>query len=613
MFLSLALIGLAGGLITGISPCILPVLPVIFFSGGVQGARADGKPAKRRFARRDMPVSSARNSGGSSGTATAILERPEVDSDATPDAEPTVSRWRPYLVILGLVVSFSVFTLIGSLLLALLHLPQDFLRWAGIIVLVIIGFGLIIPRFQHLLEKPFSLLPQKSVGTERGGFVLGIALGAVYVPCAGPVLAAITVAGSTGKIGFGTIVLTVAFAIGASVPLLIFALAGRRVAERVKSFRKHQQGIRVTGGIVMIALAVGLVFNLPQVLQTAIPDYTSALQAQFSNSNQVSKALNLGGLVNSQNKDLSKCREGATKLESCGTAPDIKGIAAWFNTPGDQAINLKSLKGKVVLIDFWAYSCINCQRSLPHVVAWDKAYKKAGLDIIGIQSPEYAFEKVTSNVEAAAKNFGITYPVAIDNNLDTWTNYRNRYWPADYLVDAKGVVRHIQFGEGDYSTTESLIRQLLTAANPNVKLPATTDLPDTTPKAGTTTPETYLSLGKVENYGGTTTYGSGIATFSYPSKQTASTFALAGAWDLTFNGVKPEGSSAIRLKYTASEVRMVLGGHGTITYSVDGKKRTIHVSGDPKSYEILKTAGNDSGTLNMSVGKGITAYSYTFG
>ena len=590
MFISLALIGLAGGLITGISPCILPVLPVIFFSGGVQGARADdGKPAKRRFARRDLPVA------------------------ASEDAEPTVSRWRPYLVILGLVVSFSVFTLIGSLLLALLHLPQDFLRWAGIVVLVLIGFGLIIPKFQHILEKPFSLLPQKSVGTERGGFVLGIALGAVYVPCAGPVLAAITVAGSTGKIDFGTVVLTVTFAIGAAIPLLVFALAGRRVAERVRSFRKHQQGIRVTGGIVMIALAIGLIFNLPQILQTAIPDYTSALQAQFSNSSQVSTALDLGGLVNSENKDLSKCREGATKLESCGTAPQIKGIAAWFNTPGDQGIKLSSLHGKVVLIDFWAYSCINCQRSLPHVVAWDKAYKKAGLDIIGIQAPEYAFEKVTSNVEQAAKGFGITYPVAIDNNLATWTNYRNRYWPADYLVDANGVVRHIQFGEGDYSTTESLIRQLLIAANPNVKLPSPTDLPDTTPKAGTTTPETYLSLGKVQNYGGTTTYGAGTSTFSYPATQKANTFALAGKWDLSFNGIQPEGNSTIRLDYKASTIRIVLGGTGTISYTVNGQTKTFQVSGDPRSYPILTTGSNETGTLNMTVGAGVTAYSYTFG
>jgi cytochrome c biogenesis protein CcdA/thiol-disulfide isomerase/thioredoxin len=573
VFLSLALIGIAGGLITGISPCILPVLPVIFFSGGVQGVSAEGT-----------------------------------------ESPPKVSRWRPYLVIGGLIVSFSLFTLIGSLILSLLHLPQDFLRWAGIAVLILIGIGLIVPRFQHILEKPFSLLPQRNVGTERGGFVLGIALGAVYVPCAGPVLAAITVAGSTGKIGFGTIVLTLTFAVGAAIPLLIFALAGRRVAERVRTFRKHQQGIRVTGGVVMIALAIGLVFNLPQILQTAIPDYTSALQAQFSNSKQVTSALDLGGLVNSQNKKLSKCREGATALESCGTAPDITGIADWFNTPHDKGINLKNLHGKVVLIDFWAYSCINCQRSLPHVVAWDRAYKKAGLDIIGIQAPEYAFEKVPANVEAAAKNFGITYPVAIDNNLATWTNYRNRYWPADYIIDAKGIVRHIQFGEGDYSTTESLIRQLLTAANPDVKLPHTTDLPDTTPKAGTTTPETYLSLGKVQNYaGGASEYGQGTATFSYPTKQAASTFALKGKWDLTFNGIIPKGSSDIRLNYKAAEVRMVLGGTGDISYTVGGAKHTIHVSGDPKSYEILKTAGNDSGTLTMNVGPGVTAYSYTFG
>ena len=173
---SLALIGFLGGLITGISPCILPVLPVIFLSGGALSARADGAP----------------------------------------DAAPTVSRWRPYLVISGLVVAFSVFTLIGSLLLALLNLPQDFLRWAGIVVLVLIGVGLIVPKFQHILEKPFSWIPQKNVGTDRGGFVLGLALGAVYVPCAGPVLAAITVAGSTGRIGPETIVLTVSFALGSA-------------------------------------------------------------------------------------------------------------------------------------------------------------------------------------------------------------------------------------------------------------------------------------------------------------------------------------------------------------------------------------------------------------
>jgi cytochrome c biogenesis protein CcdA len=224
--LSLALIGFFGGLITGISPCILPVLPVIFYSGGVQGART----------------------GGADG-GTTVVKAP--------------SRWRPYLVISGLVVSFSVFTLVGSLLLSLLNLPQDVLRWTGLIVLVLIGIGLIVPRFESILEKPFSWIPQRNVGTDRGGFLLGIALGAVYVPCAGPVLAAITVAGSTGEIGIETVVLTATFAVGAAIPLLFFALAGRRVGERVKSFRKHQRGIRMTGGVVMIALAIGLVFNVP--------------------------------------------------------------------------------------------------------------------------------------------------------------------------------------------------------------------------------------------------------------------------------------------------------------------------------------------------------------
>ncbi|WP_223691630.1 cytochrome c biogenesis protein DipZ [Leifsonia poae] len=571
MYLTLALIGFLGGLITGISPCILPVLPVIFFSGGVQGARGSTEM-------------------------------------------PPVSRWRPYLVILGLVVSFSVFTLIGSLLLALLHLPQDVLRYAGIVVLVLIGVGLIVPKIEEYLEKPFSWIPQKNVGTERGGFVLGIALGAVYVPCAGPVLAAITVAGSTGRIGPETIVLTVTFALGAAIPLLIFALAGRRVAERVKTFRKHQKGIRITGGALMIALAVGLVFNLPQALQRLVPDYTSALQDQFSNSDQVSKALNLGGIVNAQNKDLSKCTNDASSLESCGTAPDITGIQQWFNTPGNKPIALSQLKGKVVLVDFWAYSCINCQRSIPHVVAWNKAYKAAGLDVIGIHSPEYAFEKVPANVEAGAKGFGITYPVAIDNDLSTWTNYRNRYWPAHYLIDAKGVVRNVQFGEGNYAQTEQLIRQLLTAANPGVRLPAATEVADTTPKSGSTTPESYLGTTKQVNFGGSEKYSALTKQFAFPAELAANHFALDGSWSLETQYVQPTGPDArIRLSYTGNEVRMVLAGSGTVDYTVDGVKKSLTVSGTPNSYELVKTADSRSGTITVSVPNSIQAYSFTFG
>ncbi|AWB87078.1 cytochrome c biogenesis protein DipZ [Mycetocola zhujimingii] len=572
---TLALIGLLGGLITGISPCILPVLPVIFLSGGVQGARPTDEKGK-------------------------VLARAQ--------------SLRPYLVIAGLVVSFSLFTLLGSLLLALLNLPQDFLRWAGIVVLVLIGVGLIVPKFQHILEKPFSKIPQKNVGTDRSGFGLGIALGAVYVPCAGPVLAAITVAGSTGQIGADTVVLTLSFAIGAAIPLLVFALAGRRVGERVKTFRKHQSAIRLTGGIVMIALAIGLVFNVPQLLQRLVPDYTSAIQNQINESDEVQEALNLGGIVTDENRDLDKCSNGGAELESCGTAPELTGITEWFNTTDNAAVSLDQLRGKVVLVDFWAYSCINCQRSLPHVTAWYDAYRDAGLEVIGVHAPEYAFEKEVNNVQAGAKNFGIDYPVAIDNNLSTWTNYRNRYWPASYLIDADGTVRHIKLGEGGYETTEKHIRELLTKADPDVTLPTATDVADDTPDSGATTPETYLGSTKKVNFAGEEKYTKGQREYRFPDKLPKDAFALSGEWDVGTQAVTPTGADAsVRLNYTASEVRMVLAGEGSVTLDVNGKTKVIEVTGTPTSYLLVETKGIEAGTLDVKVGAGVEAFSFTFG
>jgi cytochrome c biogenesis protein CcdA/thiol-disulfide isomerase/thioredoxin len=574
MSITLILIGLLGGLVTGISPCILPVLPVIFLSGGAASART-GEGSER--------------------------------------AKP--SRWRPFLVIAGLALSFSVVTLVGSLLLALLGLPQDVLRWAGIVVLVLIGLGLIIPKFQHLLELPFSKIPQRYVSPDRNGFLLGLALGAVFVPCAGPVLAAITVAGSTGRIGLDTIALTASFAIGTSIPLLAFALAGRGVAERVKAFRRRMGLIRVIGGATMIALAVGLVFNLPALLQRLIPDYTGGIQQQLAESDEVQDALDLGGLVTDENKDLDRCSNGGAELESCGTAPSIRGITAWLNTPGGEPVDLADLRGRVVLVDFWTYACINCQRSLPHVTAWDEAYRDAGLQVIGIHSPEYAFEKEQRNVEQGIANFGIEYPVAMDNNLSTWTNYRNRYWPATYLIDADGVVRHIKFGEGGYADTERLIRELLVAANPDVQLPPATAVADETPEVGSTTPETYLGAGKEVNFGGTERYGSGPQQFSYPEDLERDTFALDGAWTIDFQGATPTDAAArVMLSYTATqEVRVVLGGSGTVRARVDGRAIELDVDGSPDSYRLLTTSGTRTGEIELTVPAGVTVYSFTFG
>lgn len=574
---TLALIGFLGGLITGISPCILPVLPVIFFSGANSTSR-------------EVPTEGA----------VAVKAKP-TRSEAS----------RPYRVIGGLVLSFSVVTLLGSALLSALHLPQDAIRWVALVALVAIGAGLIFPRFEQLLERPFSRIPQKQIATRGNGFGLGLALGVLYVPCAGPVLAAIVVAGATAQIGAGTVVLTAAFAVGAALPLLFFALAGQRISQRVSTFRRRQREIRIGAGIVTILLAVALVFDLPAVLQRAIPDYTASLQEKVGGSQQVQEKL--GGIVTDQNMALSNCTQGGKKLENCGPAPDLRGLTGWLNTPGNQPITLKSLHGKVVLIDFWAYSCINCQRAIPHVVGWYQAYKDAGLEVIGVHTPEYAFEKVPDNVAKGAADLDIKYPVALDNNYSTWTNYRNRYWPAEYLIDANGTVRHLKFGEGGYDDTEQLIRQLLADAKPGVTLPGPVGAPDLTPKA-ITTAETYFAVGKAVNYGGGGEYDEGAQTFRYPPSLAADSFALSGPWALDYQGATATGDdSAIKLNYHARDIYAVVGGTGTLTVTREGKVTTVPVGGPPTSHQILADPRQSSGTIEVRPSKGLQFFSFTYG
>ncbi|HME79690.1 MAG TPA: cytochrome c biogenesis protein DipZ [Mycobacterium sp.] len=568
--LSLALIGLVGGLITGISPCILPVLPVIFFSSTQSTTAGDG--------------------------AVAVKSKREVS--------------RPYRVIGGLVLSFSLVTLVGSALLSLLHLPQDAIRWVALAALVAIGLGLIFPRFEQLLEMPFARIPQMQIAAGANGFGLGLALGVLYVPCAGPVLAAIVVAGATANIGLPVVVLTVAFALGTAVPLLFFALAGQRVTERVSAFRRRQRQIRVTAGIVTLLLAVALVFNLPAALQRAIPDYTSSLQNKIGGQQIQQK---LGGIVNDQNKELSNCASVSPQLQNCGPAPDLKGITAWLNTPAALPIDLKALRGRVVLIDFWAYSCINCQRAIPHVEGWYKAYHDDGFEVIGVHTPEYAFEKVTGNVEKGAADIGITYPIAQDNSYSTWTNYRNSYWPAEYLIDANGVVRHIKYGEGDYDGTEKLIRELITNARPNVALPPPVDAPDTTPQRSLT-PETYFGVGKMVNYAGNGVYDKGQTDFTYPPALPNDTFALQGPWTLDYEGATADtDTSSIELNYYANNVYIVVGGTGNLTVTRDGKTTVVPISGPPTSHQIVDRKDLARGLVDVRLSKGLQVFSFTYG
>ena len=582
---TLVLIGFVGGLITGISPCILPVLPVVFLSGGVQGART--------------------------------------------------GRRRPYLVVLGLTLSFAVFTLLGTVVLSALPLPQDIIRWAGLVVLVLLGVGMLVPKVEELLERPFSRIPQRRVAADRSAFVLGLALGAVYVPCAGPVLAAITVAGATGRIGGHTLVLTLAFAVGTALPLLAFALAGRGLAERLRWFRSRRRRINAVAGVVVIALAVALTFNVTDAVQRTIPDYTTALNRALDSPHGASKALagaqgqggsqgsgqdaKAGADGSTPSFPLADCvqaastGEGSDGLQDCGTAPALTGIQQWLNTPGDKPLTLASLRGKVVLIDFWAYSCINCQRAITHVDAWYSAYQADGLEVIGVHTPEYAFEHVPGNVAAGAKRLGIHYPVALDNAYGTWNAFGNQSWPADYLIDAKGVVRHVGIGEGEYAATESMIRDLLSAAKPDVMLPAATEVPDTTPTSVVQTPETYLGAARAGNYAGKPALKSGTRAYTYPTVLPGDAFAVSGDWTVSDESLTSKANAAIELSFDADDVYLDIGGTGTITATVDGKTTTYRVSGAPDIYTLVHHKAGVQDTLKVTLSPGLSAYSFTFG
>jgi cytochrome c biogenesis protein CcdA/thiol-disulfide isomerase/thioredoxin len=555
---TLVLIGLVGGIITGVSPCVLPVLPVVLLGGGT----------------------------------------------AEPDAP--YARRRPYLVVLGLMLSFAVFTLFGTLILASLHLPGDAIRWAGLALLVLVGLGLLVPPLGHLLERPFYRFPQRVSGAGGSGFALGLALGAVFVPCAGPVLAAITVAGATDHIGWRTIGLTLGFAVGTAIPLLAFALAGRGMATRIGAFRRHQGAFRAVSGVVMIVLAVALTFNISDIIQRDIPNYTSAA----GNSLEKGAAAPAAGGVSLQDCQTAALY-GGSGLEQCGAAPAFSGIQHWLNTPGGQPVTMTALRGKVILVDFWAYSCINCQRELPHVEAWYKDYAADGFTVVGVHTPEYAFEHVPSNVAAGARRIGLTFPVALDNAYDTWNAYDNQSWPAAYLIDATGQLRHISIGEGDYAGEEQLVRQLLLAAHPGITLPKATDLPDTTPTDQSQSPETYLGSERVQYYGGGASYATG--QFTAPAALSANSFGLSGGWTIGQQAITAGQGAVIELAYHASYVYLDVGGTGTLTVTAGGKTQIIQVSGAPDIYTVASQPSPRDGTVSIKLSPGLAAYSFTFG
>lgn len=561
--LALPLVGLVGGVLAGVSPCVLPVLPVVLL--------------------------------GSAGTG--------------PDGART-SRARPVAIVAGLVLSFSLFTLFGTVVLSLLHLPAGLIRWVGIGALLLLGVAMLVPPLEQLLERPFARLPQRVPGLKGDGaagvFALGVALGAVYVPCAGPVLAAIALAGATDTIGPRTLILTAAFAVGTAIPLLAIALTGHRLADRVRALQRRQRAIRAVGGVLVIALAVALALGVTDLIQRRVPDYTQTVGDRLGAAAIAPQVAGTGSLQQCQQAAFT----GTAQLADCGQAPEFAGIDPWLGSP---ARTMAGLRGKVVLIDFWAYSCINCQRELPHAEAWWKNYRDLGFEVIGVHTPEYAFEHDVGNVTAGARKLGLTFPIAVDNRTATWSAYRNVAWPAGYLVDATGTIRLVSLGEGHYDKTETAIRSLLLAAHPGATLPPATDVPDATPRNKDRTPELYLGAEKQQGYGGPGDYAPGTRVFTLPATVQPNTFALDGAWTVGSEDIRAGERAALTLAYTAQRVYLDVGGTGTLTVTEGGATRTIPVDGPPDIRTVVDRPASGAGTVTVALSPGLTAYSFTFG
>jgi thiol-disulfide isomerase/thioredoxin len=302
-----------------------------------------------------------------------------------------------------------------------------------------------------------------------------------------------------------------------------------------------------------------------------------------------------------------------TDLPALGRAPNFTGVTAWFNTRGDQPLSLSALRGKVVLVDFWTYSCINCQRALPHVEGWYNDYKNDGLVIVGVSSPEFAFEHVVSNVESAAGSLGIDYPVAVDDNLATWDAYNNEYWPAEYLIDPTGVVRYYDFGEGGYGTTESNIRMLL-SANGVKDLPSRTDVADKTPTSSALTPESYVGYDRLNNEVGSSVVPNKAVAYHPPSSIPSNSLAFGGTWTVHHEEATAGSDATLGLQFTADDVYLVMSGQGSVGVAFNGRHlTTLSVGGIPKLYTLLSGTSLQTGVLTLTVSPGVEAYDFTFG
>jgi len=499
--LLLLIFAFLAGIVTILSPCILPILPIVLAS--VSG-----------------------------------------------------NKRKPFGIILGFILSFTFFTLFLATIVRLTGIPSNALRIIAAIILLAFGLSLLIPQFQTFMEKLFTKLA--AFGPKAaphpgfwGGFVIGLTIGIVWTPCVGPILASVIALAATSTVTTGTFLITLTYSIGTAIPMFLIMYGGRKLLNKTPWLTKNTPVIQKTFGIVMVLFALAIFTNIDQQIEgyLAATPYGADL-TQLENNQTVTQQLNtLKGKNNTQTTiDTNSLFNADTP------APDFVGITHWLNT--DKPLSIKDLKGKVVLVDFWTYTCINCIRTLPHVTSWYDKYHNQGFVVIGVHTPEFQFEHETVNVENAIKQYHIHYPVAQDNNYATWNNYNNEYWPAEYLIDAQGNIRRTEFGEGNYAQTEEAIQTLLKQAGHKVTQKLDT-LPDMTPQ-DEISPETYLDSARMQYYYPSSTLGDGTSNYTLTDSPPQNTFSLGGQWTIGDGNAVADKNATLVYNFTASNVYLVL-------------------------------------------------------